>query len=55
MAEPVHTAFTPSTRPLLLGAAVLFGVLVAAAGFMWSWFGTKVFFDMVAAGIAACF
>ncbi|MBX3519609.1 MAG: hypothetical protein KF835_06265 [Xanthobacteraceae bacterium] len=55
MAEPVHTAFTPSSRPLLIGAAAFFGALAAVAGFMWSWFGTKIFFDMVAAGIAACF
>lgn len=44
-----------STRPLLLGAAIFFGALTAAAGFLWFWFGTKVFFDMVAAGIAYCF
>lgn len=55
MAKPVDTAFTPAIRPLLLGAAAFFGVLAAAAGFMWAWFGTKLFFDMIAAGIAYCF
>lgn len=44
-----------SMRPLLLGAAIFFGALTAAAGFLWFWFGSKVFFDMVAAGIAYCF
>ncbi len=44
-----------STRPLVIGGAVLFGALFAAAGLMWVSFGTKVFFDMVASGIAYCF
>jgi hypothetical protein len=55
MAKPASTEFTPSTRPLLLGTAAFFGVLAAAAGFMWAWFGTKLLFDMIAAGIAYCF
>lgn len=55
MAKPANVAFSPSTRPLVLGAAAFFGVLAAAAGFMWVWFGTKLFFEMVAAGIAYCF
>ena len=55
MAKPVDTSFAPATRPILLGAAAFFGVLIAAAGFMWAWFGTKLFFDMIAAGIAYCF
>jgi hypothetical protein len=44
-----------STRPLVIGVAVLFGALFAAAGLLWMWFGTKVFFDIVAAGLAYCF
>lgn len=55
MAKTTHDTLAVSTRPLLVGAAVFFGVLTAAAGFLWFWFGTKVFFDMVAAGIAYCF
>jgi hypothetical protein len=41
-------------RPLLAVAA-MFGVLVALSGLLWAHYGTAVFFDMIAAGIAACF
>jgi hypothetical protein len=49
-----HAACRPVSRPLLAVAAV-FGVLVAFAGLLWAHYGTAVFFDMIAAGIAACF
>jgi hypothetical protein len=55
MAKPVHNTATISTRPLVLGAAAFFGALVAAAGSMWAWFGTRLFFEMISAGIAYCF
>ena len=55
MAKLADDTFAPSTRPLVIGAAAFFGVLAAAAGFMWAWFGTKLFFDMIATGIAYCF
>lgn len=55
MAKPVSAEVQPSGRALVIAAAAFFGILAAAAGFMWFWFGTKVFFDMVAAGIAYCF
>lgn len=41
-------------RPLL-AAAALFGLLIAATLVLWAHFGTTVFFEMVRAGIAACF
>jgi len=55
MARPADEAFAPSTRPILIGAAVFFGALTAAAGLMWTWFGTRLFFEMIATGIAYCF
>lgn len=55
MAKTTSANLPISMRPLLLGAAIFFGALTAAAGFLWFWFGSKVFFDMVAAGIAYCF
>jgi hypothetical protein len=55
MTKPANDTFAPSTRPLVVGMAAFFGVLAAAAGLMWVWFGTKLFFEMVAAGIAYCF
>ena len=42
------------TRPFLLVGAVS-GVLMAAALVLWAHYGTAVFFEMIAAGIAACF
>lgn len=55
MAKPANTTATVSVRPLVIAVAALFGALAAAAGIMWAWFGTKLFFEMVAAGIAYCF
>lgn len=48
-------ASTPSlTRPLLfLGAAA--AVLAIATLALWGWYGTTVFFEMLRAGLAACF
>ncbi len=55
MPKPANTTATVPVRPLVIGVAALFGALAAAAGIMWAWFGTKLFFEMVAAGIAYCF
>jgi hypothetical protein len=35
--------------------AIVAGGAVAAAGVLWAYFGTTVFFEMVRAGWAACF
>jgi hypothetical protein len=46
---------TPSlTRPFLLVGAVA-GVLIVATLWLWAHYGTAVFFEIIAAGIAACF
>jgi hypothetical protein len=42
------------TRPFLLVGAV-FAVLIAATLVLWAHYGTAVFFEIIAAGIAACF
>ena len=43
-----------ASRPfLLLGAGA--GVLMAATIALWAHYGTAVFFEIIAAGIAACF
>ena len=41
-------------RPLLL-AAGLVGVLLAATLALWAHYGSAVFFEMIRAGLAACF
>lgn len=50
----VHAARRPVNRPLLAMGAV-FGALFAGTILLWAHYGTAVFFDMIAAGIAACF
>ena len=43
-----------STRPFVVLAAVA-GLLIAATLVLWVHYGTAVFFEIIAAGIAACF
>ena len=49
LSNPIRTL-----RPVLL-VAVTFGVMVAATGSLWAYYGTAVFFEMVRAGWLACF
>jgi hypothetical protein len=42
------------TRPFLLVGAVA-SVLIVATLWLWAHYGTAVFFEIIAAGIAACF
>jgi hypothetical protein len=51
------TAVPLSSRmPHALAALAAIGaVLLVAAGALWAYHGTAVFFDMLAAGIAYCF
>jgi hypothetical protein len=64
MARPVSAENTmlPSRRPaarvasVIVWSAGVLGVLaVGAAATLWVYYGTTVFFEMIAAGIAACF
>jgi hypothetical protein len=41
------------SRPLVIVAAAV-GVLCAGTGVLWAQYGTAVFYEMIAAGIAAC-
>jgi hypothetical protein len=41
-------------RAILLGLGLVAVAAMAGALALWSYFGTSVFFDMVAAGIAYC-
>jgi hypothetical protein len=43
-----------SSRPLLIVAAAI-GVLLAATLALWAHYGTAVFYEMILAGLAACF
>jgi len=42
-------------RPTALALAVAAGLLVAATGALWARYGTQVFYEMIVAGIDACF
>ena len=50
---------TPSpqlgSRPVLIGAAIVAAVLVAGTVVLWAHYGSAVFYEMILAGIAACF
>lgn len=54
---PEVAADTPhfAARPVVLALAALFGVLIAATLALWAHYGTAVFYEVIAAGIAACF
>jgi hypothetical protein len=54
MPETVSTSTAGNLRPVLLIAAV-FGMLLAGTVALWAHYGTAVFFEMIAAGIATCF
>jgi hypothetical protein len=53
MSESVSSPAT--SRPLVLAAATAAGVLLAGATALWAYFGTAVFYEMIVAGLAACF
>jgi hypothetical protein len=52
----VMTAKRPPVRAVLLwGGVVMAAILLVAALVLWLRYGTTVFFEMIAAGFAACF
>jgi len=64
MAGPIsaQNGMLPATPPkaraasVIVWSAAVLGVLaVLAASALWIYYGTTVFFEMIAAGIAACF
>ena len=64
MAQPVSgqqemiAAARPSRRvasAIVVGAAALGAAIVFGAVVLWFHYGTAVFFEMIASGIAACF
>ena len=51
------TVLSPPSRlsPVAWAGVAAAGVLIAATFGLWAYYGTTVFFEMIAAGIAACF
>jgi hypothetical protein len=59
---PARDGTLPATPPkaraasvIVWSAAVLGALAAIAAAALWIYYGTSVFFEMIAAGIAACF
>jgi hypothetical protein len=44
-----------ASRPLLIGAAVISVALIGGTVALWAHYGSAVFYEMIVAGIAACF
>jgi hypothetical protein len=64
MVQPISSqqGMTAATRPqgraasmIVWGAAALGALAVLGAASLWFHYGTTVFFEMIAAGISACF
>ena len=53
MPETVSTASPIHSRALMVVAATI-GILLAGTVALWAHYGTAVFFETIAAGIAAC-
>jgi hypothetical protein len=58
----IEESAAPARRPLgavafgiIVGSAVLAAAVLIGASVLWIHYGTAVFFEMVASGIAACF
>ncbi len=44
-----------ASRAILVAAALVVGALIAATLALWAHYGSVVFYEMILAGIAACF
>jgi hypothetical protein len=44
-----------AARPVTLALAAFVGALVAGTLVLWAHYGTAVFYEIIAAGLAACF
>jgi hypothetical protein len=63
MARPISTQQVPAVLPpvrrvapaIIVVAAGLGAILLLGALALWFHYGTRVFFEMIASGIAACF
>jgi hypothetical protein len=58
----IEESAAPARRPLggvafgiIVGGAVLAAAVLLGAAVLWFHYGTAVFFEMIASGIAACF
>jgi hypothetical protein len=55
MSHHTPAAGRSASRPVLLALAAAGGLLAAATAALWAHYGTAVFYEMIVAGINACF
>ena len=55
LAPPQAAPPAPHARAAIVAVVAVVLLLVVGAGLLWFQYGAAVFFDIVAAGIAACF
>jgi len=53
MGQPIAESRSRVPRPVLALAGAL-GLLMAATGALWAYYGTAVFYEMIVAGLATC-
>jgi hypothetical protein len=51
---PAHRWFDGAGPAVVIAVAVVCGGLLIGASLLWIHYGTAVFFEMIASGIAAC-
>jgi hypothetical protein len=49
------SAVTPRLSPAMLIVAAVVGMLMAGTVALWAHYGTAVFYEMIVAGLVACF
>ncbi len=54
-AVPMRRPLGGATVGIIAGSAVLVAAILLGASVLWIHYGTAVFFEMIASGIAACF
>jgi hypothetical protein len=52
---PEIVSLRATARPFTIAAAIVAGMLAAAAVGLWVYYGSAVFYEMIVAGLAACF
>jgi hypothetical protein len=52
---PEIVSLPATARPFMLAAAIAAGMLLTAAVGLWVYYGSAVFYEMIVAGLAACF
>jgi hypothetical protein len=52
---PEIVSLRATARPFTIAAAIVAGMLAATAVGLWVYYGGAVFYEMIVAGLAACF